>query len=213
MKTLVIVQAHSEAQATFDRHLPFWEAHRSDIVVLCPRDAIIQTDHYVIATGNRGHHNTAANRRIKDMIRFFLMTEHERLAFFEYDAVCFQPVLPLLKEDGLWSNLFTSDQPQFQGHFFTHPPLIMSRDVAIRLLHQLDKMPDDSELCFWDRMVGYACELAFIPMYHYGERGFARNTIEPGDIPAAVQARKSGALFYHGIKSPQALEAIVKCNS
>lgn len=212
MSTLIFVKGHREIQPTFDRHLPYWQKLGFDIITISPEDRKLHgRGTTVIPIGLSSHHSPWNNIRMKECIRIFLsLKAYHRTMICEYDALCLQEKLPILNPEGVWGHLFTSDQPEFMGHHYLHPPIIMSRDVAGRVLEEWDKHFDGLERCFWDRALGYVCERASIPMFGYGERGYAQNTIEPHHLEAAVAARKAGAIMFHGVKTPQVLNALTQ---
>jgi hypothetical protein len=210
MKTLLTVMAHAEAQDTFDRHRMYWERHGFQVVVMCPIDSVVRTNHPLITIGRKSHHDAEANRRFKALLADLSKTSYDRFVIHEYDSLCFQDMHPQFNPDGVWSNLFTDDDPKWQGHHFLHPPLVMSREILTRVVETSRSVPDGVEHGFWDRMLGFICERGSIPMHGYGERGFSKNTILPSDIPAAVAARKAGAIMFHGVKSIEVLKALTE---
>lgn len=221
--------AHRECQETFDRHLSLWEQHQCDMVVFTPEDATINTrGHFLWAYGPRGHHNAAANRRFKELLKMCARCDYTRFLICEYDALCLTPAIPIFYErthtDGRWlngknwerpylcGNVFHDDTPdkKFVGRTFVHPPLIITKAGLNLLLPHLNALPDDAEGGFWDRLLGLACERAGIEPMDFMEHGlgFARNTIEPDTVGDAHDAAANGAIFFHGVKGPSALEAI-----
>lgn len=208
MKTLSVIMGHADAQATFDRHLPLWKSNGTDLMVMCPQDAVLQTDIPVLALGRKGHHSAMANWRFRQLLEFLTRLRYDWFVVHEYDSICVSPEIPPCPVTAISANLFTADQPEFKGHHFLHPPLQLGPDVLWRILDAMRKLPDDSERGFWDRLIGYACELADVAMVPYGKLGFSKNTIHPEDIPAAVDARKKGAVMYHGVKTEQVLRAL-----
>lgn len=214
MKTLTLVMAHAEAQQTVERHTPIWLSEGSTLMFTCPQDSMIR--HYlpVVGIGRRCHHGPDSIWRFRHILEFMLQTNFDWYILHEYDSLILESVpgiLTFTSEDKLherlFCNLFTADQPQFKGHFFTHPPLSMSRKVLERIVAQFERMSDTDEQSFWDRYLGYLCERFQIEMKNY-LNGFARNTIEPHDLSAAAEARKAGACFFHGVKGEAALKAI-----
>lgn len=224
--TLLVVMVHAEAQETFDRHLPLWEAHGCDIIVFCPFDAIVSTRLPVWAVGKRSHHGAEANRRFKELLRMLERTTYDRFLICEYDAFCLSPKIPVFFQ---WSdqhsmptknfsrpyvcgNVFRDDRPDrgFEGTTFIHPPLLFThyglQDINVQLKH----LPDRCEGGFWDRMLGLACEEAGIEPLDFMKHGlgYAQNTIEQHQFGSAFEAAANGALFLHGCKSPEALAVI-----
>lgn len=225
--TLVVVMAHAGAGATLFRHLPHFEKHEQDIVIFTPEDSVVGTfRHWVWAYGKASHHDAGANRRFKELINMAWLTSYERVYVFEYDALCLSKGLPgffMRRSDGtkdfdypiIAGNVFTELRPEsetgFKGQTYIHPPIFANRLGLNMLRAQLNMLPEDCELGFWDRMVGLACERVGLKPLDFQTKGlgFARNTIENGDINDAYDAAKSGAIFFHGIKSSRVLEALL----
>ena len=207
MKTILTVWAHREVQATVNRHLPYWPARQGDLIFLCPVDSVIETTYPVLAMERSMHHGTEINRKFRRMLEFWLTMDYERFVFMEYDALCLSPEFPELDPGKLYGNLFKSDQREFKGHFFLHPPITVCRPVLEKLVAFAKTVPDETD-AYWDRYLGYVCEFGKIPFDGYWGLGYAQNTIQPEHIPAAVEARRNGAVMYHGVKSGAVLKAI-----
>ena len=189
--------------------MPFWLAHKCDLIFLCPFNSVIETQYPVIAMEPSMHNGTAINRKFRRMLEFWLTMAYDRFFFFEYDALCLSPELPEISNNRVYGNLFTSDQKEFQGHYFLHPPIAMQRPALEHLVSYARTVPDETDR-FWDRLLGYYVEYGKIPFSGWGDIGFARNTIEPQDIPSAVSARKNGAIMYHGVKGEAVLRALTQ---
>lgn len=211
LKTLLTVMCHREVQATVDRHMPYWLAHKVDLIFLCPNNSVIETTYPVLAMERSSHSGTHINRKFRRMLEFWLTMDYERFLFFEYDALLLSNGTEILSLDRgkLHGNLFTSDQKEFKGHYFLHPPILVYRPVLEKLVAFAKTVPDETDR-YWDRWLGYVCEYGNIPFTGYGPLGFARNTINPEDIPAAVEARRNGSIFFHGVKSDSVLQALLK---
>lgn len=231
MTTLVCIMGHRECQETFDRHLPYWQAHGCDMVIFCPEDSIVNTrGHFLWAYGPKGHHSASANRRFKELLNACCKTSYDRYVIFEYDALCLTPAIPFFYEmskerylrpkDGkdfdrpyLCGNVFHDNTPdkKFKGSTFVHPPLIMTRAGLCIIADHLNMLPDDAELGFWDRMLGLACENAGIEPMDFMAKGlgYARNSIEPQHYEEVWNAAGDGRIFWHGVKTEGALARIL----
>lgn len=152
------------------------------------------------------------------------LTCYQRFAIFEYDALCLSKGIPtffMRNGDGskdfdypiIAGNVFRDTRPDsgFRGTTFIHPPILANRLGLNMLRAQLQMLSDDTEAGYWDRMVGLACENAGLtPLdFQTAGLGFARNTIENGDIQQAHEAAKNGAIFWHGVKSDRVLRMIL----
>lgn len=211
MNTLIVIMAHSGAQATFDRHSPIWAKHDTDdILVFCPQDAVVKTEWPVLAIGSASHHDAMANSRFRRMLCYLETTRYQEFFVMEYDAICFDREVPGSFCGQINANLWQNTEPhRFKGSTYLHPPLAFSRDIMERINNAALTVPDAESEGFWDRQLGLWCDIAKITPAGWQERGFSRNTIEVGDIPAAVAARKAGATMFHGVKTEAVLKALV----
>lgn len=211
MSLLQIIMAHKEAQATFDRHLPLWERNGKSIMVFCPIDSIVSTALPVIAYGRSSHHDAMANRRFQWLLKF--LKDHTAADWYiihEYDSFCACWDVPRFEAGKLWANAWeNNDRRKFTESNFFHPPLMMDRGVLVAVADAVNRLPDTAQHGFWDRLLGLAVDQSSIPWSGYGPLGFSRNTIEPSDIPGAVSAKRAGAVLFHGVKTPQAMNAIL----
>jgi hypothetical protein len=208
--TLLIIMAHKEGQATFDRHCVHWAYHRAEILVFCPRNSIVQTSWPVLAIGTASHHDAMANWRFRQLFEVLERTIYDNFFLLEYDAICFHPELPLSYCGQINANLWQNTEPlRFKGSTYLHPPLAFSKDILKRINKAARTVPDSESEGFWDRQLGLWCDIAKVPPAGWNERGFSRNTIQDSDIPSAVTARKAGAFLFHGIKTLNVLNALM----
>lgn len=211
-KTVIMAHAEPAAEDAFNRHLPFWRRHSSDISVMCPLDSQVKTGLPIMPIGTRGHNGPEANRRFKKLLEILTMMDYDRYVIFEYDSLCLSPDLPQrVSEPGLWCNLFDEDQPTargFKGSHFTHPPLVMDKGTLRDIVRRGEQVSDEAERGFWDRWLGLVCELGSIPMRGYGRLGFSKNTITESELPEAVKAVHGGAVMVHGVKSENVLNKL-----
>jgi hypothetical protein len=216
MKPLTIIMAHKEVQETFDRHLPVWTKLNPELVVFCPLDSILDTrGHELWAFGRKSHHDAEANRRFKHLIVRTSRMIYNATMILEYDALAFE--YPEILRESIGCNVFRDDRPErgFIGTTFAHPPLYMGYHANNMLCRELEKLPNDCEQGFWDRMLGLAIENGNIPTHNFlmHGQGFSRNTIEPHDIPACVEAVRNGATMIHGVKTEACFNAIMEARN
>jgi hypothetical protein len=210
MRTLIMVMAHADVQDTVDRHMPYWNK-LGRVWISCPPSSIVKTCGPVLAIGVKGHNGPEANARFKKIMNCMNEMDYDWFQLHEYDSLCLADTASDQLDPGkIWANVFTNNQPQFKGGHFFHPPLTMTKKVLGQMCRALDAVNDQEEHGFWDRLAGYACELAGVPFAGYGARGFAKNTIEQQHIGEAASARRNGACWFHGVKSGAVLNAI--CN-
>ena len=218
MKTLCAVMGHGGVEPTIARHLPYWRKHVDDVMFFCPNDKILHLpdgrEVVAVIPEPASHHDATANRRFKRVLQMLLCTakNYDRFIVHEYDSLHLGP--PIFVHGFLGANTFDCPYPAegFLAHVFTHPPLTMETDILVRLEAALSSLPDDCENGFWDRMVGLACERSGISLHNFilHDQGFSKNTIEPGDIPAASAAIVCrGATMIHGVKDANTLTRIL----
>lgn len=203
--------AHGEksAQATFDRHLPFWRAHELPILVFTPEDNPVKTGLTTIKLGKASHHSAEANKRFRLMLDLLYDLPQQRFAFFEYDSICLDRRLPRHPPSvGVFGNVFNNSDPKFAGSQFVHPPLMFDRETVHRILVSCRYIPDSAEFGFWDRWLGLVCDTGRIPMYSYGPEGYSENTVAEGSASARA-AVCGGAIMIHGIKAAGVLDMLV----
>lgn len=213
MKTLTCVMAHKDAQDTVNRHTDYWITgvpEFNELIFTCPRNSMILSQYPVVALGVASHHDPSAIDRFRKILNFLSTMDYDWFILTEYDAIAFEPMFPGTRDMRVYSNLFTSDQPNFEGHHFTHPPLQFSKKTLTFLALYFNTAPDTIERSFWDRAMGLICERNGIELTGYGCLGYAQNTIEPRHLASAIEARKKGAVWFHGIKDARTLQAIAQ---
>lgn len=233
-EVLVTVMAHGvyAAQSAFERHLPFWRSLGYPMQVVTPEDCPVETGLTRLMIGKASHHGVQANGRFREMLRLLSLTDYEWFVIHEYDSINLCREIPetIFKTPGLWANVFGNDDPHFKAKQYFHPPLIMDmgtlkalvkavdmKSSTHRITPHLDPLPsegrgnglsDGAEGGFWDRWLGVAAELAGVRVNAYGPMGYSKNTIEEGDWTEARRAVERGAMFLHGVKTEETLEAI-----
>lgn len=222
MKTLVTIMAHGdrEAQKAFDRHLDFWRAHGLPLLVMCPEDSQVRTGLQILLIGKRGHHGVNGNMRFRALLETLVKLDYDRHIIFEYDSLCLVPDIPAGNKDGVYGMVFNDDRAvrslpgsrkEFEGRTFIHPPIVLNRFTMLQVLDSMSGIPDDVEHGFWDRWLGLACERRNIPVHCFRSHGlgYSQNTIGKAELPEACESAAHGAVLFHGVKSKEALQAIV----
>jgi hypothetical protein len=216
--TIVFVMAHKDAQATFDRHVPFWNAHKRDVRVFCPVRCEVNTYHRLTSWGSKCHHGPVANARFRIMLTTMWgsPTTSNHFLFYEYDSLCLDPGFSPFDSETpgkpfIAGNIFSNNDPRFKGSLFVHPPLAFNRQGLQAILSRCGagKLSDAAELGFWDRWLGLACNLAGVAPHDWGKSGFSRNTIEPPHVEEAVLAVARGAVMVHGVKDAGVLNQLI----
>ena len=213
MKDLIIVMTHGKAAQTTARHEPYWK-QLGHLVYLTPEnDPLPGRDAIGLHYGRSEHASSAVNRKVLRAFEFALDFGAERMAFFEYDAICLGPTLPDFPEEAIGGNAFRDLRKDsgFAGTTFTHPPIIAHRKVLTALVDAMRKLTPEVEHGFWDRYVGYACEHGKVPLHNFQahNQGFGRNPIDQSNIADAKAAVAAGATLIHGIKDQWILSEIL----
>lgn len=213
MKDLIIVMTHGKAAQTTVRHEPYWK-QLGHLVYLTPEnDPLPGRDAIGLHYGRSEHASSAVNRKVLRAFEFALDFGAERMAFFEYDAICLGKALPDMPDDAIGGNVFRDLRKDsgFAGTYFSHPPIVAKRKGLSALVDWMRKLTPEVEHGFWDRYVGYACERGRIPLHDFQKhnQGFGRNPIDQSNLAEAKAAVAAGATLIHGIKDQWILSEIL----
>lgn len=206
MNPLVVIMAHGKAQDTFNRHLPYWERWVRDVLVFSPANDVVRTNHAQLTFGTACHHGPESIRRFRHLLTCLSKSNFSEFVIHEYDSLSFDQDFPENLNGTLYSNEFSNSDRTFEGSRFFHPPLMFSRETLQTILAVGSGVPDTAEKGFWDRWLGLVADKAGIPTQCLN--GFSRNTIEPTDLQSAIEARRAGAVHFHGIKNPIVLRTL-----
>lgn len=212
MRILTVIMAHADAQEIFDRHLPIWvkNLNGSDMAVFCPEGSKVKCpDCWVYDFGMKEHHGFGAITRFRDMLMHLIMFEPaDRFIIHEYDSIQLGPFdwIP-----GYLMGCFNpkgQDEP-FKGLGACTPPLAMDREVMEKIFAV--NLSCDAEFGYWDRWLTLAAEMAGVPIHSFCQHGigFTDSTLLPKHYPAIREARKNGAVMFHGVKDLETLNVIL----
>jgi hypothetical protein len=220
MKTLVSVMVHKDAQTTFDRHFPLWRnLENTEILVVCPTNSpIILPERGKcrrLEVGHAEHSGKQSIVRVRTVLEHLAgQGEFERYVFFEYDSFCLGQ-LPEPRAD-IMAPVFRDNGPNrgFKGTIYLHPPIMFTAAGLSKVCEQIKKMSLAEEGGVWDRWLGWAIEQAnipFIDMLTSGE-AYSSNTIEPHQFEQLPKLIRNGAVFFHGVKTPECFKVIMEAN-
>jgi hypothetical protein len=204
----VLVMAHNDpaARATYERHKGLYGEH----TVFSPREKRLGVPNEQ-SYGVPSHHGASSIQRFRRALA--ICASHGEAVIHEYDSVAWGGYEACDKE-GVWCNLFRDTQAnrQFKGTYFTHPPLVFRGNALSRVMEIQARVSDNAEGGFWDRWLGYVCEIGGIPMHDMWQAGlgFSRNTIEPHDDNAFKHALAEGRRFFHGVKRKETSELALR---
>ncbi len=204
--------AHTEAQETFDRHLPIWKELGGDVVVFCPEDAPIQTDQRMILGGMRGHNGLEAIRRMAIVLKFLRdeSPAFDGLVLHEYDSFCLE-MPPFQGVSANWMHL--PKQDVYIARNCSHPPVTFTPEIIHPFYDAFVNLGPHPEMGMWDRAFGLAMgrKIGMEHMNRFSKTGigFSRNTIEEGHVPELIEAIAGGAKHFHGCKNERILNIIL----
>lgn len=217
-RTCIVVMSHGakSAEETFNRHLPFWDSHKGNMLVYCPLDKPMSFISPQLLWGKASHHNQDAINRFKFLMTFLSTMDYGQFAIFEYDSFILNPYLPDVGPSGFMAVRFCEpDHKTWGSNQFFHPPFIVGRSALKCLVQEARDLNTTVELKaqgFWDRYLGILVEragrdIAFQPL-EWGKDSWSNNTIEDEHIDEVVTAVEQGVNWIHGCKSAKAYEAI-----
>jgi hypothetical protein len=210
MNPLIIVEAHGAEQATFDRHLPLWEAHKHDIVVFCPEDDPVKTLHPTNPCFKAAHHGEQAWLRRREILRCCGNDRlHDWFIFFEYDSFCLDPIIQFLP--GLRGNIgINYDPDRFMAQRYPVPPWTMDVNAVEVLWGTALYYPLLIEEGQHDRMIGAYAHFGNLPVFWHDPKGFGMNTILPEHYEGLKAVLKAGGTMIHGCKTEECLKFIME---
>lgn len=207
MTTEIIVHGHGAIQATFDRHLPFWEAHGHLITVFSlTDDPLNPRGHNHIKFGTRGRGGPKAHERNLNWLSYMAKKQFDRFLIYEYDAFSLDPNVTVPK--GLSGNIFPCYDSFIALRYPGHPMGIDSHS-AFKMLEVAKEYPEMTEGGHIDRYYGALAQLAGVPLFPWIPAGYCQNSITIEFISQAIEAVKNGARMIHGVKDERTLKALV----
>ncbi len=204
---LVIVAAHGKAQATFDRHLPFWRRHQTLIKVVCPKDDLVKVppDIELITEGFGQHSGAHSDQRMQRMLE---LAEGRRTIIYEYDSICLEPEkLDLC--DGLLGNVHLNTDKRFVAPRYVNPPWSLDGQSTQQMLEVRMRYPDVKEN-FHDRTISALAHLAGVPILDYLPVGYSNDTLTWRDKWGIAEMIGHGGTMIHGIKSERQLQDVLE---
>lgn len=210
-------------QSIFDRHMPLWESHGWDILVICPENSQVKTNHELIALGDSGFRGEDSKKRMDLALLQAETRDFDYVIIFEYDAFCLEPN-PTMRP-GFWGNVgnelnwFPELVPHYDGpgeppHEFiapvwTNPPWTMDKQTALKMAEAVRKYPDTYELGINDRLIcGYSTR-AGIPILFWGDEAFNCVPMVDGCLDA-LATRKVKPIWIHAVKFQEHFDRILK---
>jgi hypothetical protein len=167
---------------------------------------VVDTYHWTHTYGHACHHGPHSIERFRALLEYLEQQPYKWFLIQEYDSLSL--IDPHQINGTVRGNDFHGKQDGFLGTTFIHPPLFFDKSTLQSILATAKPISNEAEKSFWDRWLGYVCELGRIEVKGWGKQGFSQNTIEPEQIPDAVAAVKRGAVHIHGVKTQECYDAI-----
>lgn len=211
MSLLLAVQAYPGCSHRLEAHWPFYEKAGADQIIgigteggLCKWPVGVESvkighDEYI----NAGH----LPKRLIDTMRFMLCLDFDRFMIAEWDVLFFKAVPEF---NGMVGFHAGNQLPGMRAEKFYHWPIGFDVETGTKFLTKADELLPlvSGHECSPDVFFGWVCQEANIPVSQPWI-GFTRNTIEsPQDAELARQARLSGAMAIHGVKSRVTLDFV-----
>jgi hypothetical protein len=206
-KIQVVVIGHGKANETFKRHEKFWLRHNAPILVSCPSNDLVETNHEKLKSHPASHHGIDARDRLLCLMHNLKRRDWDWCVLYEYDSIFIQPDLPVHK--GFYGVVFKDvNSPDFMARRYVNPPWCFDRDSFELMMAKADAYPGILEGGYADRYFSALADLAGVPIMSYDPPGFSRATITDSDLPLLNCALNEGAMAIHGIKDESTLNLI-----
>lgn len=215
-ETVGLVLAHGKVADVVARHALLWAQQARELFYFTPVDDPLPFTRRQFSAGKSKAYSADTNIRIREALRFGSLQTCKYVLLIEYDSMIFGdiPVKHLPPAGGVTAPVFHDpNNAKFKGQFFTHFPQLFTRTGAKAVVEAMDNLPEDAELGFSDRYVGYAIAQAGIPVhtldpYTPGGLAFTKNVIDDSNLAETVAAYRAGARWTHGIKTFKVLQAL-----
>lgn len=206
---LCIVLGHGKQQAVFDRHLPYWENLGLPMLIGCPDDDPLQTNHTRFFTGPSSKNGPLAKRRLINLLKRINSERCNYAVVFEYDSLCLLDKLE--PRHGFRGVLKANSEPErFYAPRYATAPWMIDRATVVALLNAAATYPEILEEGMDDRLLSAWAWLARVPVVGHGERGASENTFTPTLWSNLYDAVRSGAKWVHGVKCQSALDMVTQ---
>jgi hypothetical protein len=211
VNNLVVVMAHSHAKGTWERHLPYWEAHDSDILVIGDGCGQLQSKYQEI---NIGPASSRSYERWRKMVEECYARACDGAAqmfmFYEHDSISLSPVIPHTR--GMFG--ITLAMPNQLGDYtavrYANAPWRIDGRSIMAMRNKMNEFPDFQEYGTNDRFVPGLAQLCGVPLMPFDPPGFSPpgGTIKPENYADMIRALDCGATMIHGIKDAMTLRVI-----
>lgn len=203
----IVVIAHGQGIAAFNRHRKYWETFKAPILVVDPVNDPVDTDLPRLTIGNAEHNGHQSIIRLKALFEVLHQKPWEHCFIYEYDSFSLCPSMP--GTSGLFGNLYANkESPKFTAPIYANPPWFFDRESFEAMRNVATTFPvfEHGEADRWISALAY---LAGVPLFDYDSKGFSRGTINEKDIAKLRKVIKEDRCIHiHGVKQKWVLAAI-----
>lgn len=201
-----IILAHGAASDCVERHIPNWQAAFSEIIIISPYDDPVPGSCMIGDSCRTG-------RGIMERILFaaVMASRFKAAAILEYDALIFQRLeeWDIVPGEMLCSVRFLNDDDQFSAETYSHCPWVATGEDWWRIVGT----GADAQGGNPDRWLAQACELSGVKQLGTIESYSTDRDWPEERILEAIEAKRSGATFIHGVKSEEVLQRIMQAKT
>lgn len=203
--------AHGAALDTFRRHVPLWLEHRAAAgLVVCPANDPIPQEASpwpVHPVGLSEHNGFEALKRLRWLVETLATKDASHHVIFEYDSICLVPMIA--RRRGFFGHCRLSMDPRFLAPRYANQPFIIDRESLRFMRAQISAWPELFEQGECDRYFAALAFLAGVPLFPHSPPSYCRATLTKQHIELMGRAIHEGAVYLHGIKDAEILEAAV----
>lgn len=210
MKVCTTVFGHAEGAKIARRHLPIWQAHTDNLLIISPTDSPLTFDGVACRQhGLSGRDGEDAIRRTLFGFQASLEIEADYYVFAKYDSFLISRPRPRV---GLQINAQADQAPgDFSSRWFFHGPWVIDAATMRTLAEQATLEPFEGG--YVDRWISAQTFRLNLPTFdlQFAGEGFSRTAISSWwECIRAVSLAASGAYAFHGVKSATLLDAILE---
>jgi hypothetical protein len=206
MNLQVVVIAHGNGIAAFNRHEKFWEAHKAPILVVCPENDPVKCKHEVVKLYEAQHSGPHALARLTALMEMLSQRPWDKCIIYEYDSFLLEPKIPEGK--GFHSILFAEPHTRFLAPRYGNPPWCFDRHSFGCMIDKMRDYPSIEEEGFADRFFSALAYLGGVPLLSFRPKGFSAGTITTEHISQIRTLIYEGGYVFHGVKQAWVLNAI-----
>lgn len=199
MNLQIVIIAHGNGQAAFDRHLGYWLKHMAEMLICSPEDDPVKTHLRVLPVAGAQHNGMQALVRLMALLHALESRDWNICRIYEYDSFDLNPTI--VEERGFFGVPRANvESPKFTAPVYANPPWTFDRASFEEMLGKARAYPSLSEAGEADRWLSALAYLAGVPILPYDPPGFSQGTIGAGDIENLRTAIYMGTTVLHGIK-------------